>query len=104
MRCDFRARMDWCVKPRSEANHAPVAVCNSDATRAVLTEHTRSGSTLKLDAAGSRDPDGHELRYHWWVYPEAGTYRANPQMAGADSPRVSVTLPPESSGYRSFGP
>jgi hypothetical protein len=25
---DFRARMDWCVKPRAEANHRPNAVLN----------------------------------------------------------------------------
>jgi len=26
----FQARMDWCVKPRDRANHAPLAVCNGD--------------------------------------------------------------------------
>ena len=27
---DFRARMDWCVKPYDQANHNPVAAFNGD--------------------------------------------------------------------------
>jgi hypothetical protein len=95
---DFQARMDWCVQPRSAANHPPIAACNGDATRAVFTQNARSGSTVKLDVAGSRDPDGHDLSYRWWVYPEAGTYRGKPAMAGADSPQAAVELPPGATG------
>ena len=39
----FQARMDWCVKPRNEANHRPVAVLNGDATRAILMLNARAG-------------------------------------------------------------
>ncbi|HUT94838.1 MAG TPA: nucleoside hydrolase-like domain-containing protein [Thermoguttaceae bacterium] len=95
---DFQARMDWCVEPREKANHAPTAVYNGDATRAVLTEQVRRGGTICLSGAGSNDPDGHELTYHWWVYPEAGTYRGKPTLDGANSPQVNVTLPPDATG------
>lgn len=55
---DFQARMDWCVKPPAEANHHPLIVCNGDATRNVFHLQARSGGTIRLSAAGSRDPDG----------------------------------------------
>ena len=51
-----------------------------------------------VSAAGSRDPDGHELTYHWWVYPEAGTYRGKPTLDDSNSPQVNVTLPPDATG------
>jgi hypothetical protein len=31
------------------------------------------GVPVTLDAAGTRDPDGHALQFHWFFYPEAGT-------------------------------
>ena len=57
--CDFQARLDWCVKPRAHANHQPVAVCNDDSTRAMLTERVPAGSTVRLNAAGSRPRQRH---------------------------------------------
>lgn len=97
---DFQARMDWCVKPRSKANHPPVAFCDGDGdgTRAVLTRRARPGGTISLSAAGSRDPDGHALTYRWWIYPEAGIYRGTPTIDAADSPQVNVRLLPEAAG------
>ena len=95
---DFQARMDWCVQPRAAANHAPIAVCNGDATPAILALPARSGSTIRLSAAASQDPDGDRLTYRWWVYPEAGTYPNTPGMTGADSPQAAVALPPSSTG------
>ncbi len=36
-----------------------------------------------LDAAGTRDPDGNALTYHWFFYPEAGTgIPGHPVFAG----------------------
>ncbi len=90
---DFQARMDWCVQPRSAANHAPVAVCNGDVTRAVLTQPAHPGGTISLSAAASRDPDGDRLAYRWWIYSEAGTYPAQPAMTAADTAELAITLP-----------
>lgn len=95
---DFQARMDWCVKSRSEANHRPIAVCNGDETRAILTDHARPGGTVHLDAAGSRDPDGDGLSYFWWIYPDAGTYPGKPALNDASSPQLSISLPAGTTG------
>ncbi len=95
---DFQARMDWCVKPRNEANHSPIAVCEGDGTRAVLTKHAGSGSTIRLSAAGSSDPDRDELTYRWWIYPEAGSCRGTPTIKGANSQHASVGLPQNATG------
>jgi hypothetical protein len=67
---DFAARMDWTVKSREEANHAPVPMLATPDTFTV-----KSGETFKLDAWGTYDPDGDGLSYFWMQYPEAGTYR-----------------------------
>ena len=44
-------------EPRSEANHPPVAVCNGDLSRTVLTRAVPPGGTIRLSAEASRDPD-----------------------------------------------
>jgi hypothetical protein len=67
---DFAARMDWCVKSYEEANHPPVARINEPEAFTV-----KSGDVFKLDADGSYDPDGDNLSYWWFQYPEAGTYK-----------------------------
>ncbi len=70
---DFAARMDWSIKPRSEANHNPVVTVNRSTGVAPVTIAARLGVPIVLDAAGTRDPDGNALRYRWFFYPEAGT-------------------------------
>jgi hypothetical protein len=73
---DFRARLDWCVrKERSEANHPPVVKLNGVDGLAVLQFHAPVGEATSLSVEGSSDPDGHALRYEWFIYEEAGTYR-----------------------------
>jgi hypothetical protein len=70
---EFAARMDWCVKNFDGANHEPKVVVNKQRGRAPLTLNANPGSTLKLDAAGTSDPDDDILLYHWWIYPEASS-------------------------------
>lgn len=67
---DFAARMDWCTKLYTEANHPPVpALKHPDRI------NVKSGEAFVLDAGGTTDPDGDNLSYLWFQYPEAGTYR-----------------------------
>ncbi len=94
----FEARMDWCVKPYAQANHEPIAVCNQDKSLRVLQIQTDPGAQVKLNAAGSSDPDGGTLKYKWWVYREAGSYWAEAPIRGADTARAIVTVPKEASG------
>ncbi len=70
---DFAARMDWTVNGVRDANHNPVAIVNGQPGKAPLAIDATVGAPLTLDAAGTRDPDGHTLKYRWFVYPEAGT-------------------------------
>ena len=67
---DFAARMDWCTKSFEEANHPPVPVLNHPEKM-----HVKSGEGFGLNANGSWDPDGDNLSYLWFNYPEAGTYK-----------------------------
>lgn len=66
---DFAARMDWCTLPYEEANHAPIIVLNHPENITI-----ESGKSITFDAANSTDPDGDNLSYLWYNYPEAGTY------------------------------
>jgi len=94
----FEARMDWCVKPRKQANHEPVAVCNGDRGRGVLKVAVEPGSRVKLSAAGSSDPDGDALSCKWWVYAEAGGYWGSPEIGGAETPEAALTVPRDAAG------
>lgn len=66
---DFAARMDWCTRSFEEANHPPVPRLGMPDQFTV-----KSGETFSLDASGTTDPDGDNLSYWWFHYPEAGTY------------------------------
>jgi Protein of unknown function (DUF1593) len=90
---DFRARLDWCVKPYAKANHPPRPVVNGSAGLAALRVEAAAGSELKLDATGSSDPDGGELGFEWLIYAEAGTYRGRAALEGAQGPRAVLRVP-----------
>ena len=94
---DFEARMDWCVAPFGEANHAPSAVLNGDKTLRVLRVKADPGRAVALRAAGS-DPDGDALAFAWRVYGEAGTYLGDVAVSGADSAEAAVAVPPDAAG------
>jgi hypothetical protein len=91
---DFQARMEWCVKPRAQANHAPLAILNGDRSRQVLHPSAKAATELALSAAGSSDPDGNKLTYRWFIYPEPGTYRA-PVTLRSDGPTATIAMPPD---------
>lgn len=67
---DFAARMDWCTKSFAETNHPPVAVLANSEQITV-----KSGEGFGLDAKDSSDPDGDNLSFLWFSYPEAGSYK-----------------------------
>src|SRR5258707_3973963 len=60
---DFAARMDWTVRPFAAANHNPVPGVNGSAGTAPIFIDAPVGSPVALDARGSRDPYGNQLRY-----------------------------------------
>ena len=95
---DWAVRADWCVKPRSQCNHNPVAVCNRDNTRRVLEISAHPGSKTELSARGSFDPDQDRLSYRWWVYEDAGSHWDAVPIQGADAVDATITVPQQASG------
>jgi len=72
---DFAARMDWCVADHyKQANHNPLAVLNGDHSKGIVNLTAKPGSTIKLSARGSSDPDGDTITTKWMVYREAGSF------------------------------
>ncbi|WP_346863461.1 nucleoside hydrolase-like domain-containing protein [uncultured Draconibacterium sp.] len=66
---DFAARMDWCTSSFEAANHPPLPALGHPDKITV-----KSGEIFSLDASGTTDPDGDNLSYWWFQYPEAGSY------------------------------
>jgi hypothetical protein len=95
---DFAARMDWCVAddPRS-ANHNPVAVLNSDRTRQIVRLQVESGSSVRLSAGGSSDPDGNQFSYRWFDYPEPGGSKSALDLRGSTGESLIFKAPEVSS-------
>jgi hypothetical protein len=91
---DFAARMDWCIAGTyKEANHNPVVAINGNASKAVVHIKAAAGETVKLSAAGSKDPDGSELLYRWFLYNEAGNYKGKLTLTGGSEDEISFVVP-----------
>jgi len=95
---DFRARLDWCVKPPDKANHAPHAVVNGIGGKEILHIAARPGQTVSLDAGLSQDPDGDTLAFEWFVYREAGTYGGAATLTDVPSPVALLHIPNDAAG------
>lgn len=83
---DFRARLDWCVQPRSQANHHPVPVAPGPSHLSLIPGESGNVST------SWNDPDADRLAFEWIPYPEAGSYRGDLRWT-ADGPNLQVTAP-----------
>lgn len=92
---DFVARMDWSIQPYDKANHPPVLRLSHPAKMTA-----KLGDTVHLNAEGTTDPDGDELTYEWFYYPEAGTFTVSNARSGQpleikdfDQPKASFMVP-----------
>jgi Protein of unknown function (DUF1593) len=105
---DFAARMDWTIKAPADANHNPEVVVNGERGKAPLVLDAVVDKPITLDAAGTRDPDGHALTWRWFFYPEGGVgipgqpvfapgaWRPRPPNTGeGDVPAAPPDGPPE---------
>ena len=94
---DFAARIDWTIKPFVEANHQPRARIAGQPDLGPIVIAAKAGEPVTLDAGPSTDPDrGQTLHYRWSPYREAGarlSALADVTIAGADSPRATLTAP-----------
>ena len=87
---DFAARMDWCTKSYQEANHPPVIGLMHPEEITV-----KSGEGFSLDAFDSTDPDGDNLSFLWFNYPEAGSYKKEVRYIGAENVHIVYVTAPE---------
>ncbi|PIB22782.1 DUF1593 domain-containing protein [Maribacter sp. 4G9] len=85
---DFAARMDWCFMTYEEANHPPVPGLTHPEEFMV-----KSGEAFSLDAFNSTDPDGDNLSYLWFYYPEESTYKNEVNLGAENVHIVNLTAP-----------
>jgi hypothetical protein len=102
---DLAARLDWTIKEPRAANHNPVVVIEGREGSAPFIVDSRIGLPMHLDAGASRDPDGHQLSFRWFFYPEAGTgIPTRPVLARGLAPVAGVGNPeggmPSAAGLR----
>jgi hypothetical protein len=95
---DFAARVSWGVLPPDKANHHPRVVVNGSTGTEPLILQGRAGKKIKLDAAGSMDPDGDRVTFHWTCYPEAGTFEGTVAIDRADQAEVILKIPTAAEG------
>lgn len=95
---NFRCRMDWCIEPYEKANHHPKAVLNGDNSDKILFINAKPGEKIKLDAAGTKDPDGDQLNILWWNYREAGNYEGMPKIENTSGMDAMVEIPRDAAG------
>lgn len=73
-----------------EANHPPVPALIHPAHITV-----KSGEGFTLDAFDTTDPDGDSFGFLWFNYPEAGTYKKEIMVNGAENVHLAFFTAPE---------
>jgi hypothetical protein len=56
---------------------------------------TSPGSTVRLSAQGTSDPDGDQLTFRWWFYREASSFQGPVDIDNADALDTAFTVPEE---------
>jgi hypothetical protein len=95
---DFRARLDWCVKPFNAANHPPRLSLAGQNENGIAIINCEPGERVRLDATGSTDPDDNAIDYDWFVYPEPGTYSGYANLEAMNAPRARLVVPEDAVG------
>lgn len=86
---DFAARMDWSNTSQfGQANHPPQPAL---AHEEMLTVH--SGQQITLDASSTTDPENDAMKFEWFWYPEAGTYRGNFVLKETSQQQITFEVP-----------
>ncbi|MBX2816682.1 MAG: DUF1593 domain-containing protein [Saprospiraceae bacterium] len=85
---DFAARMDWTTRSYEDANHPPIPRLNHGEKISL-----KSGEGFLLSAFPSTDPDGDNLSFLWFHYPEAGNYVGEIEMGAENVHSVHMTAP-----------
>lgn len=67
---NFAARMDWAAYGCGNRN--PIVIVNGSKGLGSIHIETSPNDVVLLDASKSNDPDDNNLKYKWWIQPEAG--------------------------------
>jgi hypothetical protein len=91
---DFAARMDWNVKDKFEdANHNPVLSINGNKGNAIVKGYFSEGQKVSISAIESKDPDGHEITYKWFIYKEISGISSPLNIENANTSKISFIMP-----------
>lgn len=89
----FENRLEYSRKDPDEVNHRPVLVVGGKSDNRVEVLEVKRGTTVQLDASGSRDPDNDQISYNWFFYPEPSTVRVFPVITDPSAAKVKFEIP-----------
>jgi hypothetical protein len=97
---DFAARAEWGSKSYADANHRPLIRLKGQLQDDPLLCQVKGGKNISFNAGPSVDPDGDRLRFHWFIYPEAGTYSNAGKIATKSNylSRIKIKVPKDAKG------
>jgi hypothetical protein len=87
---DFRARLDWCVKRKSDANHRPTVIVHGKSGLDPVEITVRPREMIILSAEDSTDPDGNMMTFRWEIYPHTTN---NIRIQNSEEKTVAVITP-----------
>lgn len=89
----FYARLLWQENGPEDTNHDPRAAFRGDTSPDFVYLRAAPGDKVKLDAAGSYDPDGDSLSYSWWQYGEVDSYEGKVTIHNHGQKQASLVIP-----------
>jgi len=93
---NFAARMDWAAEGKGNRN--PIIVINENEEISPIQIEKKQGKSVTLDASKTFDPENDQLKFKWWILPEAGTYQKLISIADENSDKITYDIPSDSAG------